>query len=83
MKIKTRFMAKSRSVHLNYFKNKHYLNDNMRVSAVGIKTALLILALIAFFNNPIVCLDGDTSGQRAALRAAERLFPLISSQEGI
>ena len=30
-----------------------------------------------FFNNPIVCLDGDISGQKAALRAAERLFPLM------
>ena len=30
-----------------------------------------------FFNNPIVCLDGDSSGQKAALRAAERLFPLM------
>ena len=30
-----------------------------------------------FFNNPIVCLDGDRSGQKAALRAAERLFPLM------
>ena len=30
-----------------------------------------------FFKNPIVCLDGDASGQKAALRAAERLFPLL------
>ena len=30
-----------------------------------------------FFNNPIICLDGDVSGQKAALRAAERLFPLM------
>ena len=30
-----------------------------------------------FFKNPIVCLDGDTSGQKAAIRAAERLFPLM------
>ena len=30
-----------------------------------------------FFKNPIICLDGDSSGQKAALRAAERLFPLI------
>jgi len=30
-----------------------------------------------FFKNPIICLDGDNSGQKAALRAAERLFPLM------
>ena len=30
-----------------------------------------------FFKNPIICLDGDISGQKAALRAAERLSPLL------
>jgi len=30
-----------------------------------------------FFKNPIICFDGDLSGQKAALRAAERLFPLM------
>ena len=30
-----------------------------------------------FFKNPIICLDGDLSGRKAALRAAEKLFPLI------
>jgi DNA primase len=30
-----------------------------------------------FFQNPIICLDGDTGGQKAALRIAERLFPLL------
>ena len=30
-----------------------------------------------FFKNPIICMDGDVSGQKAALRAAERLFPLM------
>ena len=30
-----------------------------------------------FFKKPIICLDGDISGQKAALRAAERLFPLM------
>ncbi len=30
-----------------------------------------------FFKNPIICLDGDSSGQKAALRAAEKLFPLM------
>ena len=32
-----------------------------------------------FFKDPIICLDGDESGQKAALRAAERLFPLMKS----
>tara|TARA_B100000686_G_scaffold14033_1_gene13434 strand:- start:2919 stop:4706 length:1788 start_codon:yes stop_codon:yes gene_type:complete len=30
-----------------------------------------------FFKKPIICLDGDVSGKKAALRAAERLFPLM------
>jgi DNA primase len=30
-----------------------------------------------FFKNPVICLDGDVSGKKAALRAAERLFPLM------
>ena len=29
-----------------------------------------------FFKNPIICLDGDSSGKKAALRVAERVFPL-------
>ena len=36
-----------------------------------------------FFNNPIVCFDGDASGQKAALRAAERLFPLMKPENNI
>ncbi len=36
-----------------------------------------------FFKNPIVCLDGDKSGQKAALRAAERLFPLLKPEFNI
>ena len=36
-----------------------------------------------FFKNPIICLDGDISGQKAALRAAERLFPLIKADFNI
>ena len=35
------------------------------------------------FKNLIICLDGDVSGQKAALRAAERLFPLIKSDFNI
>jgi len=36
-----------------------------------------------FFKNPIICLDGDISGQKAALRAAERLFPLMKADHNI
>ena len=30
------------------------------------------------FSNPIICLDGDQSGQKAALKIAEKLFPIIN-----
>jgi DNA primase len=36
-----------------------------------------------YFKNLIICLDGDVSGRKAALRAAERLFPLIKSDFNI
>ena len=36
-----------------------------------------------FFKNPIICLDGDESGRKAALRAAERLFPLMKPEFNI
>ncbi len=36
-----------------------------------------------FFSDPIICLDGDKSGQQAALRIAERLFPLINEENKI
>ena len=36
-----------------------------------------------FFSNPIVCLDGDESGQSATLRVAERLIPLINENNKI
>ena len=36
-----------------------------------------------FFKNPIICLDGDSSGRKAAVRAAERLFPLMKSDLNI
>ena len=36
-----------------------------------------------FFSNPIVCLDGDESGQKAALRIAEKLFPYINEKNKI
>ncbi len=36
-----------------------------------------------FFSNPIICLDGDQSGQSAALRIAEKLLPLINEDNKI
>ncbi len=36
-----------------------------------------------FFSDPIICLDGDQSGQLAAKRIAERLFPLINENNKI
>ena len=36
-----------------------------------------------FFSNPVICLDGDVSGQKAAFRIAERLFPLIRANNKI
>ena len=36
-----------------------------------------------FFSNPIICLDGDESGQKAALRIAEKFFPLINEKNKI
>ena len=36
-----------------------------------------------FFSNPIICLDGDQSGQNAALRIAEKLLPFINENNKI
>ncbi len=36
-----------------------------------------------FFSNPIICLDGDASGQKAAIRIAEKLFSLINEKNKI
>ena len=36
-----------------------------------------------FFKSPIICLDGDSSGQKAAVRAAEKLFPLMKADFNI
>ena len=36
-----------------------------------------------FFSNPIICLDGDESGQKAALRIAEKLFSMINEKNKI
>ncbi len=67
--------------------------DVVSVYASGVKnvistsgTALTerqISLIWKFFNNPIICLDGDESGQKAASRIAERLFPLINDNNRI
>jgi DNA primase len=36
-----------------------------------------------FFSSPIICLDGDQSGQSAAQRIAEKLLPLINENNKI
>ncbi len=36
-----------------------------------------------FFSDPIICLDGDQSGQNAALRIAEKLLPFINENHKI
>jgi len=36
-----------------------------------------------FFKKPIICLDGDSSGKKAAIRAAERLFPHMKADYNI
>ena len=35
------------------------------------------------FTNPIICLDGDDSGQKAALRIAEKLFSSINEKNNL
>jgi DNA primase len=58
--------------------NLHKFGIQNTVANLGTAMTEKQLDLIwKFFKNPIICLDGDISGQKAALRAAERLFPLI------
>ena len=67
--------------------------DVVSVYASGIKnviansgTALTerqISLIWKFFANPIICLDGDDSGQKAALRIAEKLFSFINEKNKI
>ena len=67
--------------------------DVLSVYSTGIKnvisnsgTALTerqISLIWKFFSKPIICLDGDSSGQKAALRIAEKLFPLINEKDKI
>ena len=46
-------------------------------------TDIQIELIWKFFSNPIICLDGDQSGQSAALRIAEKLLPLINENNKI
>ena len=67
--------------------------DVVSVYAAGIKnviansgTALTerqIDLIWKFFSSPVICLDGDKSGQTAAVRIAEKLFPLINDNNKI
>jgi len=67
--------------------------DVVSVYASGIKNVISnsgttiterqISLIWKFFSNPIICLDGDESGQKAAERIAERLFPLINENNKI
>ncbi len=67
--------------------------DVVSLSSFGIKnvvansgTALTerqISLIWKFFSDPIICLDGDESGQTAALRIAEKLFPYINEKSKI
>ena len=62
--------------------------DVVSLYAAGIKntisnsgtalTDMQIELIWKFFSSPIICLDGDQSGQSAALRIAEKLLPLIN-----
>ena len=54
------------------------------ISNSGIAITEMQIQLIwKFFSNPVVCLDGDDSGQNAALRIAEKLLPLINENNKI
>ena len=67
--------------------------DVVSLSSFGIKnvvansgTALTerqISLIWRFFSDPIICLDGDESGQTAAHRIAEKLFPYINEKNKI
>ena len=67
--------------------------DVLSIYASGVKNVIAnsgtaiterqISLIWKFFSNPIICLDGDDSGQNAAIRIAERLFPLINDNNKI
>ena len=67
--------------------------DVVSLYAAGIKntisnsgtalTEIQIELIWKFFSNPIICLDGDQSGQSAALRIAEKLLILVNENNKI
>jgi DNA primase len=67
--------------------------DVVSLYAAGIKntisnsgtalTDMQIELIWKFFSSPIICLDGDQSGQSAALRIAEKLLPLVNENNKI
>ena len=56
---------------------------NVKANAGTALTERQINLIWKFFSNPIICLDGDESGQKAALRIAEKFFPLINDKNKI
>ena len=64
--------------------NLHKFNVQNVVANLGTAMTERQINLIwKFFKSPIICLDGDISGQKAAIRAAERLFPLMKPDYNI
>ena len=67
--------------------------DVLSIYASGVKNVIAnsgttlterqISLIWKFFSQPVICLDGDDSGQNAAIRIAERLFPLINENNKI
>ena len=64
--------------------NLHKFNIKNVIANLGTAMTERQVDLIwRFFKNPIVCLDGDISGQKAAMRVAERMFPLMKPDYNI
>ena len=64
--------------------NLHKFNIQNVVANLGTAMTERQIDLVwRFFKNPVICLDGDSSGQKAAMRAAERLFPLMKSDHNL
>jgi len=64
--------------------NLHKFGIKNTVANLGTSMTEKQIELIwRFFKNPIICLDGDISGKKAALRVAEKLFPLMSPDQNI
>ena len=58
------------------------INNTISNSGTAL-TDIQIELIWKFFSSPIICLDGDQSGQSAALRIAEKLLPLINENNKI